>query len=75
MAIISFLAGIPSEFETAKNQILFNPEISSLQDVYNRVLHTEGTQPVQTPPVQFSSALVSRNNEYDFGRSQYRGGG
>ena len=70
MAIMSFLAGLPSEFETTKNQIMSSLEISSLQDVYSRVLRIEGTPPVQTPPIQFSSAMVSRNNEYDPGRSQ-----
>ena len=46
MAVMSFLAGLPSEFETAKSQVLASPEISSLQDVFSRVLRTEGTPPV-----------------------------
>ncbi|KAM7509738.1 hypothetical protein LguiB_008613 [Lonicera macranthoides] len=74
MAIMSFLAGLPAEFETAKNQILSSPEISSLQEVYSRVLRTEGVSPVQTPLVPFNSALVSKNNESELGRLQYRGG-
>lgn len=31
MAIMSFLAGLPAEFESTKSQILFSLEISSLQ--------------------------------------------
>ena len=72
MAVMSFLAGLPSEFETAKNQILSSPEISSLKDVYSRVLRTEGTS--STQPIPHSGALVSRTNDYETARSQYRSG-
>ena len=72
MVVMSFMAGIFSEFENAKNQILSSSEIFSLQDIYSRVLRTEGTP--LTPPVQFNSALISINNDYEFGRSQYRSG-
>ncbi|RVW63419.1 putative mitochondrial protein [Vitis vinifera] len=41
MAVMSFLAGLPSEFETAKSQILSNSEIGSLQEVFSRILRTE----------------------------------
>ncbi|RVW70500.1 hypothetical protein CK203_056154 [Vitis vinifera] len=44
MAVMSFLAGLPSEFETAKSQILSNSEIGSLQEVFNRILRTEGEE-------------------------------
>ena len=60
----------PPEFETAKNQVLSSPEISSLQDVYSRVLRTEGTSP--TPSIPYSGALVSRNNDYETRRSHDR---
>ena len=40
MAIMSFLAGLPSELETAKSQILASLEISSLHDTFTRVLRT-----------------------------------
>lgn len=69
MAIMSFLAGLSSDFETAKSQVLSGSEISSLQEVFSRVLRTEGT-----PPVQLSGALVSRNNNYEPGRSTNQSG-
>jgi len=69
MVVVSFLVGLPSEFETAKSQILSSSEISSLQGAFSRVLRTESS-----PPVQYSSALVSRTNEYEAGRSHYKGG-
>ncbi|KAL6340451.1 hypothetical protein AAG906_006115 [Vitis piasezkii] len=47
MAVMSFLAGIPSEFETAKSQILSSSEIGSLQEVFSRILRTEGTSSIQ----------------------------
>lgn len=47
MAIMSFLAGLPSEFETAKSQILSSSEITYLKDVFSRVLSTENMASVQ----------------------------
>ena len=46
MAVMSFLAGLPSEFEIAKSQILSNSEIGSLQEVFSRILCTEGTSSI-----------------------------
>ena len=43
MVVMSFLIGLPSEFETAKSQILSSSEIGSLQEVFSRILRTEGT--------------------------------
>ncbi|KAG8652889.1 hypothetical protein MANES_06G147450v8 [Manihot esculenta] len=65
MAVMSFLASLPPKFETAKSQILSVSEISSLHDVFTRVLHTESPSPSDTP-----SALVSYN---DSGRHNNRG--
>ena len=72
MAIMSFLAGLPSEFESAKSQVLASSEITSLQDIFTRVLRTEST-----PSVQSSSALVSQNHDTgrSYNRSNNRGGG
>lgn len=72
MVVMSFLAGLPSKFKTAKSQILSSSEIFSLKYIYSRVVRTKGTPP--TPPVQFSSSLVSRKNEYEYGRSHYNSG-
>ena len=70
MAVMSFMAGLSSEFETAKNQILSSPKISYSKDVYSRVLRTEGTS--STKPIPHSGALVSRTNDYETTRSHYR---
>ncbi|KAH0729129.1 hypothetical protein KY289_000317 [Solanum tuberosum] len=62
MAIMSFLAGLPSEFETAKSQILSSSEITSLKDVFSRVLRTESTpanQQTQTAAVPATSSSPS----------------
>lgn len=66
MAIMSFLAGLPSEFESAKSQILSGSEISSLQDVFSRVLRSESPSP---PILPLNDVLVSRNNKYSSWRS------
>ena len=58
MAVMSFLAGLPSEFETAKSQILSSSEIFSLHDTFIQVLHIENSQLSQPA----SSALVHRND-------------
>ena len=73
LVIMSFLAGLPFEFETAKSQILSGSEISSLQDVFSRVFRTENSPIVQ--PAQANSALVSRHNIFEAGKHAYRIGG
>lgn len=67
MVVISFFVSLPSKFETTKSQILFSFEITSLQDVFSRVLCTENSL------VQYSGALVSWTNEYEVEQSHYRG--
>ncbi|KAH0685468.1 hypothetical protein KY290_016738 [Solanum tuberosum] len=57
MAIMSFLTGLPFEFETAKSQILSSSENTSLNDVFSRVLRTEST-----PAHQQTNVLGGRNN-------------
>ncbi|XP_062090704.1 retrovirus-related Pol polyprotein from transposon RE1 isoform X1 [Humulus lupulus] len=57
MAIMSFLAGLSSDFDSAKSQVLSGSDVSSLQDVFSRVLRTE-----TTPSVSLNSALVGHNN-------------
>ena len=38
MAVMSFLAGLLSEFDAARPQILSSPEIVSLRDTFTQVL-------------------------------------
>lgn len=59
MVVMSFLVNLSLEFDTSKFQILSNSEISSLQDTFSRILHTESS-----PSVQMSNAFVSRNDGY-----------
>ncbi|OAY46831.2 hypothetical protein MANES_06G030066v8 [Manihot esculenta] len=66
MAIMSFVASLPPEFETAKSHILSDSEISLLHDVFARVLCTESPTSSHS-----TSALVSRN---DSGQQNNRGG-
>ena len=40
IAVMSFLASLPSEFDTVKSQILSSHEISSLQETFNKLLRT-----------------------------------
>ncbi|RVW62844.1 Retrovirus-related Pol polyprotein from transposon TNT 1-94 [Vitis vinifera] len=47
MAVMSFLSGLPSEFKTAKSQIPSGSDISSLQEVFSRVLRTENVSSSQ----------------------------
>ena len=41
MAVMGFLAALPSEYDSAKAQILSNPKISSLQETFSKILYTE----------------------------------
>ncbi|KAG8641092.1 hypothetical protein MANES_13G105340v8 [Manihot esculenta] len=59
MAVMSFLVGLPPKFETAKSQILSNSEISSLHEVFTRILLTESSSPVLS---HTTSVFVSRND-------------
>ncbi|XP_027768541.1 uncharacterized protein LOC114074765 [Solanum pennellii] len=62
MAIMIFLAGLLSEFETAKSHILSSSEISSLKDVLSRVLRTESTPSNQQTNVLVAKGGGGRNN-------------
>ena len=78
MAVISFLVGLPTEFETTKSHILLSYEISSLQDVFARVFRAENivSIPLLSQP---NSALVSRSNVNEprcsYNRNNNRGEG
>ena len=41
MTVMSFLASLPSEFDTAKSQIISSLEISLLQETFNCLLRTD----------------------------------
>ena len=60
MAVMGFLTALPSEYDSAKTQILFNPEISSLQVTFSRIIHTEVSSSSSPTLVstQTSSALI-----------------
>ncbi|KAH0688856.1 hypothetical protein KY289_016214 [Solanum tuberosum] len=62
MAIMSFLTGLPSGFETAKSQILSSSENTSLNDVFSRVLRTESTPAYQQTNVLVGKRGGGRNN-------------
>ena len=41
MAVMGFLAALPSEYDSAKAQILSSLEISSLQETFSKILRTK----------------------------------
>ena len=59
MAVMGFLAALPSEYDSAKAQILSSPEIS-LQETFSRILRTEVSSSSSPTLVsaQTSSALI-----------------
>ena len=70
MAIMSFLASLPSEFDTAKSRILSSPKISSLLETFNRLLRIK-----ISPFIQISNALVSKNSNYELVKQQTKSSG
>ena len=70
MVVMSFLASLPLEFDTAKSHILLSPEISSLQETFSRLLHTK-----ISPSIQISNALVSKNSNYEPVKQQTKSSG
>ena len=70
VAIMSFLASLPLEFNMAKSQILSSPEISLLQETFSRLLHIE-----ISPSIKISNALVSKNSNYEPVKQQTKSSG
>ena len=47
MEVMSFLVGLPLEFDTTKSHILSSPEISSLQETFSRLFRTKISPSIQ----------------------------
>ena len=60
MAVMGFLATLPSGYESVKAQILSSPEILSFQETFSRIMYTETSSSIP-PSAQMSSTLVGRN--------------
>ena len=55
MTVMGFLAALPSEYNSAKAQILSSPEISSLQETFSRILRTVVSSSSISPPTLVSA--------------------
>ena len=77
MTVMGFLAALPSEYDSAKAQILSSPEISSLQETFSRILRTEVSSSSSPTLVsaQTSSALIGQNIESERQRNRNNGPG
>ena len=61
MAVMGFLATLPSEYDSAKVQILSSPEISSLQVTFSRILCSEvSSSYVSSPTLVFATIESER---------------
>ena len=65
MEVMGFLATLPFEYDSAKAQILFSLEISSLQETFSKILRTEVSSSSSPTLVstQTSSALIGQTIE------------
>ena len=70
MTVMSFLASLPSEFDTTKSRILSSSEISLLQETFSWLLRAE-----IFPSIQMSNALVSKNSNYEPVKQQTKSNG
>ena len=70
MAVMIFLSSLPSKFDMAKSQILSSLEISSVRETFSQLLRTE-----ISPSIQMSSALVSKNSNYELVKKQTKSSG
>eukprot|EP00261_Vitis_vinifera_P035581 XP_019076824.1 PREDICTED: uncharacterized protein LOC109122933 [Vitis vinifera] len=70
MVVMSFLSGLPSEFETAKSHILSSSDIGSLQEVFSRVLRTENV-----PSSQHTNVLAAKGGNAENARRVNNKGG
>ncbi|KAH6784058.1 hypothetical protein C2S52_009017 [Perilla frutescens var. hirtella] len=71
LRLMSFLAGLPPEFDTAKSQVLSDSTTSSLEDAFRRILRTE---PTASPPMS-QSAFLSSSSPSDYEKALSKGGG
>ena len=55
MAVMGFLAALPSKFDSAKAQIMSSPEISSLQETFSRILRTKVSSSSVSSPTLVST--------------------
>ena len=60
MAVMGFLATLPSEYDSVKAQILSSLEISPFQETISRILLIEISSPT-SQSTQMNNALVCRN--------------
>jgi len=72
MAVLSFFAGLPYEIETANYQVL-SSEITSLKDVFSRVLRTQSTP--STPSNKPINYFVNKGGGHSAGRRNNNKGG
>ena len=77
MVVMGFLAALPSVYDSAKAQILSNPEISSLQETFSKILRTEVSSSSSPTLVsaQTSSALIGQTIESERQRDRNSGPG
>ena len=75
MTVMGFLAALPSEYDSAKTQILSSPEISSLQETFSRILRIEVSSSSSPTLVsaQTSSALIGQTIESERQRNRNSG--
>ena len=77
MLVMGFITALPSKYDSAKAQILSNPEISSLQETFSRILRTEvSSSSVSSPTLvaaQTSSALVGQTIKSERQRNRNSG--
>ena len=75
MAVMGFLATLPSEYDLAKAQILSSPEISSIQETFSRILRPEvscSSSPTLVS-ARTSSALIGQTIESERQRNRNSG--
>ena len=77
MVVMGFLVALPSEYDSAKAQILSNPKISSLQETFSRILRTEVSSSSSPTLVsaQTSNALIGQTIESEKQRNRNKGPG
>ena len=75
MAVMGFLTALPSEYDSAKAQILSSPETSSLQETFSRILRIEVSSSSSPTLVyaQTSSALIGQTIELERQRNRNNG--
>ncbi|VFQ82639.1 unnamed protein product [Cuscuta campestris] len=72
MATMSFLAGLAPRFETARERVLADSVVPTLQDGYSRIQRSESVKPIEPSDGAPQNALISQRMQTESPKQPYK---